>query len=252
MNLLASLAGVIIVEVLIVVVIGVFCFFGCKNGFIKSLISTFGSLFAIIIAVLLCTAVSSFLETKFNLMSSISNGVSGVLVRMFGEDIMLTSLREASEASLIDSNLSTWIIKIVLDVKGAGDIPLDYTVSDIVSPVFGYYITCTISVIGIFIIARIALFLVGEIVKDSHECAIVGVPDKLLGLLFGLIKGIIVVQIAFLIIRVIPLGLFQQIMHVVDQSAIAKFINNTNLFALILELVSRVNLVELVKATIIK
>ena len=251
MNLLLVSTASAIIDMLIIIVVGLFCFLGYKSGFVKSLISTFGDFFALLLSVLLCSAVATFLETKFNFISSIANGISGILVQIFGEDIMLTTLREASDVSLNNSNLTAWLIKIVLEVKVLPDIPLDKTVSDIVSPVFGYYIACTISVIGLFIITRIALFIVGEIVKDAHDIKLVGATDKTLGALFGFIKGIIVFQIFILVVKVIPLGFFQKIYLGIEESVFAGLVNKLNLFTLIMNLVSKVNLPSIIKAILI-
>ncbi len=251
MNLLTALTSNI-VDIAVILIVLISCVVGLKKGFVKSLISTFGSLFAIILALLLCSSTTAFLETKFGLITTISSGVGGVLTKIFGEEIMLTTLKDATEVSLTNSNLTAWLIKIVIDVKGVGDIPLDYTVSDVVSPVFGYYITCIISVVGLYIVLRIAFFIIGEFAKGLHKVPIVGFVDKLLGFLFGLIKGVIVVQIIILIIRVVPLGFFQNIALSIEQSAIARFIDKINLFSYMLSLVSEVNLIDTIKALIVK
>ena len=250
MNLLASATSAIM-DMLIIVIVGLFCFLGYKNGFVKSLISTFGDFIALLLSVLLCSAVATFLENKFGFISSIASGISGVLVSIFGEDIMLTTLNDVTNASLTDSNLTAWLIKIIIEVKGLPDIPMDKTICDIVAPVFGYYVACTISVIGLFIIVRIALFIVSEIVKDAHDIKLVGTTDKTLGLLFGFIKGVIICQIAILVIRVIPLNFFQKIYMGVEQSIFANLINKLNLFAYIMSAVSKVNLAGIIKTILI-
>ena len=251
MNLLTSLTSSII-DIAVLLIVFISCVDGIKKGFIKSLISTFGSLFAIIVALLLCSSVTSFLETKFGLITSISGGVGDVLTKIFGEEIMLTTLRDATEGTLSQSNLTAWLIKIVLDLKVAGDIPLDYCLSDVISPVFGYYITCIISVIGLYIVLRIIFFIIGEFAKSLHSLPIIGLLDKLLGFVFGVVKGVIIVQILFIVIRVIPLGFFQNISLMIEQSVVANFINKINLFSYILGLVSQVNLTETIKSLIIK
>ena len=250
MNLLASTTSAIM-DMLIIVVVGLFCILGFKNGFVKSLISTFGVFIALLVSVLLCSSVATFLESKFGFISSISSGISGILVSIFGEEIMLTTLNDVTSASLNESNLTAWLIKIIIEVKGIPDIPMDKTICDIVAPVFGYYVACTISVIGLFIIVRIVLFIISEVVKEAHAIKIVGFADKTLGLLFGFIKGVIFCQIAILIIRVIPLEFFQNVYMGIEESFFANLINKLNLFSYIMGTVSNVNFAEIIKSILI-
>ncbi len=252
MNLLTTSFTTVIADVVIAIILVVSCIIGFNKGFIKSLITTFGGLLATIFALLLCSAVTTFLEARFGLITIISDWVSGVLSGVFGEEIMTTTLRDATEASLTESNLSAWIVKIVIDVKGTGDFPLDTTVSQIVSPVFGYYITCIIAVIGLTIILRIIFFIIGELMKSLHQIALIGFVDKTLGLVFGLIRGVLIAQLLIVIVKVLPFAFCQELMTYIDQSFLAGFINKINLFAYILNVVSQVNLLETIKAMIIK
>ncbi len=239
-------------DIVIIVILIISAIVGFNSGFIKSLISTFGSLIAMVVALLLCSAVTAFLESKFGVVTAISEWVSGVLSQIFGEEIMTKTLQESSEISLTETNLSAWIIKIVIDMKGTGDIPLDKTISQVVSPVFAYYITCVISFVGLTIIIKIILFFISLSVKKLHEIALVGTLDKGLGLLFGLIRGVLIAQIIIVVVGAIPLDFCQQLKTIIDQSVIAGFINKINLFAYIFNAVSDVNLLETVKALIIK
>ncbi len=251
MNLLVSSAGTI-VDIALIVIILIFAIVGCVKGFVKSFLATFGWLFALIFAVLLCSAVTNFLENKFGLVSSISGGVGNFLTGIFGDKIMNTTLREATEEVLNGSSLSGWLISIVLDVKELEGVPMDVTVNQIISPVFGYYATCVISIVGLFILFRIVFFIIGELMKFLHKIKLIGFVDRLLGFLFGVIRGFIFVQIIMIIIRFIPMGFLQQIVTYLDASGFATFIQKINLFSVMLSALSQVNLLDMIKTLIIK
>ncbi len=241
-----------IIDVFLVILILATCVGGYKKGFVKSFLSTFGSFISIIIAVVLCSTVANFLETKFTLITKISENISNVLIKIFGEELMLTTLKEATEASLTDSSLSAWLVKIVIDVKGTGNLPLETTVSGVVSPVFGYYITCIISIIGLYVILRIAFVLLGDIIAGLHSFVLIGFADKALGLIFGAIKGVIMAQLLIIVIRVIPLKIFQDLIATFEQSVIASSLDKLNLFSYLLNLITQANLSEIISSILQK
>ena len=225
-------------------------FLGAKRGFVKSFFAIFGSILSVLFAVLLCTTVADFLESKYSLVTSLSNSVSGVLSGIFGGELMNTPLESTSETALSKANLASWIIKIILSVKLDGAIPPETTISQIISPVFGYYIACIISVIGLFILFKIAFFIVGEIVKDMHKIKIVGMLDVTLGAVLGIVEAIVFLQVLFMIIKVIPLGFFQTLTIYIESSAVANFIDQINLFSIIVKSITENNLIEVILKTI--
>ncbi len=249
MNLLSSFGGNI-TDVVIILILVIFCIGGFKKGFANSFFSTFGTFFAVAIAFLLCSSVATSLESKFGVITSISNWVSGLLTKIFGEEVMLSTLRDVTESSLSETNLTAWLIKIIIDVKSGGDVPLDVTVSNVVSPVFGYYITCIISVVALFIVIKIVFYLIGEFVKSLHEIAVIGFFDKALGLIFGAAKGLVAVQLIIVIIKVIPLELFQTVTLYIEDSLLAGLVNQINLFSYLLDFFTQVDLAQTIKSFI--
>ena len=240
----------LITNIIIVCILVSMGFLGAKRGFVKSFFAIFGSILSVLFAVLLCSTVANFLETKFSLVTSLSNSVSGVLSGIFGSELMNTSLQSSTEATLTETNLATWIIKIILSVKADGSIPIDTTINQIISPVFAYYITCIISVIGLFILFKITFFIIGEIVKDMHKIKIIGTLDVTLGAILGIVESIVFLQVLFMIIKVIPLGLFQTLAIYLETSAVANFIEQINLFSFIVKGITENNLVEIILKTI--
>ncbi len=243
MNLLSSITGPII-DVCIVVFTLIVCFFGAKKGFVRSFLSTFGSFISIIIALALCSTVTNFLEAKFGLVTTLSSGVSDLLTQIFGQEIMHTTLMEATEATLNDSNLTAWLVKMVLDLKLTGEIPMDVTLSQILSPVFGYYVANGIAILGLTIILKIIFFILSEFIKGLHKIKLIKIVDGALGLVFGLIKAVIIIQLAVLVIRIIPLEFFQNLTVASEQSSVVSFLNNNNLFAIVLNAISNLHVTD--------
>lgn len=242
----------LITDVVIIVLLFVFAIIGYSKGFVKSFISTFGSFLSIIIAVLLCSTVANFLESKFSLITTISNSVSGVLSTIFGEEVVNLTLNDANNVTLGETNLTAWIIKIIVDLKGTGELPLDIPLGQIISPIFGYYIACIVSVVGLFILLKIVFFIIGEIVKKLYKVKLVGIVDRLLGFVFGLLQGIITIQLIMMVVRIIPISFLQQVVEYLEQSAIARLIESVNVFSYILSALSEINITEIIQKIITK
>ncbi len=241
--LLYSTSGAIL-EGLALIVFIVSVIVGAKQGFIKSLISTFGSLLSLIFAVLLCSSVAKFLENKFSLVTTISSKLTGVLTGMFGEELMSTPLSLATEDVLSENfNLSLYLVRIILSIKSS-DIAPDTTLSSIICPVFAYYIVCILSVILLYILFRILFFIIGEIVKKLHSNKVIGTTDTVLGLVFGAIKGIITINFALMILGIIPLGFVQKFVGATSDTIFVNIISKLDIVSLILKAMASVNITD--------
>ena len=250
MNTLLTPHVNIIVDVVAVVVLIVFAIIGYKNGFVKTFFSAFGTILALLLAVLLASTVASFLSNKFNLVDTIGGWLSGVLNGIFGEKVMNTTLGNATTELLSEYNIAGFLIDIILSSKADTTIPLDTTLSQIIIPTFSYYVLLILCVIALFIIFKIVFYLLSALAKSLHKFMIFGLVDKILGLALNLISGAISLQLAMMVIGIIPLPIFNDINVAIHSSFICSFISYINLYNLIINVINRVNIVNIIKSTI--
>jgi len=239
-----------IIDIVVFLLIAVATVRGFVRGFVKSFLSTFGTLLSLLFAVLLASATTNFLQSKFGLVSSISNGLSGVLTTAFGDAVMNTTLAHATEGALSEAGLAGWIIQIVLSVQADGSIPTDVTLSQVICPVFGYYVGLAISAVILFILFKIIFFIVGEIVSKNKTFKFLSGVDKLLGLAFGIIQGILTVEFILVVFGFIPLEFCQNTMANLESAPLTNFIHNINLFSLIINSISVPNITKFVTGLI--
>lgn len=232
--LLINTTGAIIDGVALIIILLSFIM-GAKKGFVKTFLSVFGGLLSLLIAVLLCSAVARFLETRFGTVTAVSGWLEGVLSNLFGSDLMNTTLQEANESSLAEAGLAKWLLEIVISYKGTDGISQTITLNKIISPVFAYYIVAFLCIIGLYIIFRIIFYLIGEIVLKMHSLSLVRITDGILGAVLGLIRGVLIIDILLLLLSVIPIGFMQNIAVETDNTVITAFIGRFNLFGYILE-----------------
>ena len=225
----------------------IFAVGGLRKGFVKTFFGVFGTIISLVLAALLCASVAKFVESKFGLVTTISNWVSGTLSNIFGEELMNMPLEYATEENLTEAGVSGFILKILLSIDTSavdGSTPL----KDVLAPVFGFYISAGICAIGLFIIFKIILFIIGEIFRKLHELPVIGAVDGLLGFAFGLVQGAIIVEIIISIIGIIPIDAVQSLSAEIPGTILTKFLSDINIYNIIVKALSKVKLEEIINA----
>jgi uncharacterized membrane protein required for colicin V production len=252
MNLLLSGVSPQIIDSVALVFVIVFAIRGLVKGFTKLFFSVFGTILALLFAVLLASSVALFLESEYSLVTSISNEIEGALTSIFGEQLMNTTLQEAQANNFKNLELGSILASIVLSVANDGSVSPDTTLNKIVCPTFAYYIALILAVIVLFIIFKILFHLTSAFVKKLHSIKLIAGVDRLCGFLLGTISGFIYLELAFLIISIVPIPFVQDINLAISQASFASFVHDLGLFRVVLDAISSTNILEFVKKAIIK
>ncbi len=241
-----------IIDLLVVALFFVYAVKGFMKGFVKTFFSTFGTILALLFAVLLASKVALTLENNFGLISTMSDKISGALIKKFGANIVDVPVKDATENLMKNAGIDGWIINIILSAKADSSIPETTTVSQILCPTLGYYTVLIISVIGLFIIFKILFFIIADIVKSLHKVKVVGAVDKLLGMLLGLVSAFVALEFIIMITGIIPINFIQKINHALINSNICGFLHKINLFSVIMQWISKQDILSTVKKLINK
>lgn len=250
MNLLLNANVSAIVDVVALAFIVVYALWGCLRGFVKTFFSAFGTIISFILAILLASAVTTFLQNKFSAVTAMSNSISGLLSNMFG-DVMNATIEQATHENLAQAGLAGFIIDVILTVKAGGTMPTDTTLNNIICPTIAYYIVLLISAIALFAIFKIIFKLVSSYAKKMHKNKTFARVDAILGLVLGLLHGIIVLELIILGVKVIPIGFLQSIYLGVQNSVFAGFIERISLYNLLIGAVSQTNIVNIIASMIV-
>ena len=247
MNLLLYSWGGAITDGIALAIIVFITIRGAKQGFIKSLLSTFGTLLSFLFAVLLCTTVTGFLETKYAFVSNVSEWIQGIMIDLFGASVVQTPISSVDEGFLTQNGIGHWLVSIIVSFSGKTDY-VGKTVGNIISPVFAYYIVCAISLLGLFIVFKIIFFIIGDLSKKLKNIVVVGNLNTALGCLFGFIKSVIVIDLIIILVGAIPLGFFQSIMYQINSSFIAALFSKVNFLGLIFDSLSGKAVVDFISS----
>ena len=102
----------------------------------------------------------------------------------------------------------------------------------------------------LFIIFKIVFIIVHRLVKLAYACKLVRNVDRILGAVLGFINGIFNLELIILAISIIPIALFQDIYAGIQASILANFIEDINLYGLLLNAISSQNVIGAIKNTI--
>lgn len=233
-----------IIDSVVLVLLLIFVVVGIVRGFVKSFISSFGTIISIVLAVALASSTADFLQNVFGLTTKISNGISGILSRIFGQELMETTLEQATESSLQSFNVAKWIVSIILSAKSEG-LPPETTLNSVISPVLAYYVVLIISAVALFILIKIILFLLGDLFRNLKEIKIIGITDRVLGGVLGLFEGILVVDFIILIIGIIPVPALKDLSLMIESAPFTAFLGRINVLNLIISsVVSPINVIK--------
>ncbi len=247
MNLLLTNVSPLAVDAVALVFVLVFAIIGCVNGFTKLFFKVFGTIISILLAVLLCATVTEFLESQFALVTIVSENLSGVLKNVFGEELMNTTLAQATEKGLGDLGLGGLLLPIVQNFANDASIPLDVTLSEIICPTFSYYLVMIVVVILLFVIFKLLMLLLVALINKIFALSLLKHIDRLLGLLVGLISGLIYLELIIMLLGILPIDIIQEIYALIPDTIFTSFVQNASLFKLILNSISLPDITKFVK-----
>ena len=249
-SLLLSLSGSTITSLVAIGFMLLIALAGAIRGFAKTFVQTFGTIIAIVVALLLCAKAAVFLEGKIGIISFFSEKVSGLVEKIFGADVANMTLAEVTDTEQLISDsgnrMSLLFVNIILKVKDSGA-PDTATVKEVLSPAFGYYISVAICGLGLFILIKVFFWIVSKIVSKLQKIKIVGSVDRILGFALGVLEGAIWIQIICVIISYLPFAIAQEICTYIAQSGFIEIINSVNLLGIIGNALSDVKVAEFVK-----
>lgn len=190
----------LILDIVIIAVLVIFGIIGLKKGFLKSIISLFSWVVCIVIAFLTAKYVAGWINAIFNFSELIGGKISSALINsnsFFGQAINVyeTAGKDAL-INAIPSDTNGLIKKIITIVftNSSVDMSSTDTIASIVGSSLGHVIMVIISGILVFVVLKIAVWLLTKLFDKIASTKVLGTLNKILGLILGVVKaGVIVV-----------------------------------------------------------
>lgn len=201
----------IIVDLILIAFFVLFIFLGYKKGLAGSLIKLCSFVIALILALVLFKPVGNIIKDNTQLDENIKNTVVETFIK-----------KDASEEENMPNDL---IENISSEIENATTEVVDTTAQSI---------SDTIINIGagilVFIVARLLLIIVSIFVKQIVKLPIIGLVDKVGGIAYGAVEGIVIIYIVLGLISLTSLiWVDNVVVTAITNSGIGSFLYNNNL-----------------------
>ncbi|MBR1891136.1 MAG: CvpA family protein [Clostridia bacterium] len=210
-----------IFNLIIIGVIVVFLFIGFIKGFFSELLGIVGSVLSIVLAAVFCNALADFLIDKTEIFDWLKNGIASV----FPSDI----------SSIEGLNLPEFIVNLINSYLSSDD---GITLAEAISTTISKLIISFASFFIILLAVKLVVLILSKVLKAlADSIKVIGVTNRLLGALLGIIKGLLIVCGALYLIEIIPFEFLNGVRELVDQSVLAQFFIKYNIYVLIFAII---------------
>lgn len=176
-----------VIDVVIVVAVLLFAYFGWKKGFLVKAVEMASSLFGLIASIILARPFSTVLDKWIG--ESIGIKIYDYLLTrssMFAAEFTYENRLETVEQAFDGMNLPRFMIEWIasaIDVE-----TMSTTLVDTMTPIIKSLALLVISFIVLFFGSMIVFFLLKILAKMITSIPVIKQIDKVLGLLFGIVK----------------------------------------------------------------
>lgn len=229
-----------VISIIYIIILALFIVIGIKRGLFKSLINILKDVLSFVFSLLFAKPLANFLLSS-NLGNKLTIKIEELLIEknpVFDSVIENGNLDLLIEDALYKLNLpkifASTIAKMIESFISTEAVE-NLKVAEAIAPVISYYIYLAISLILLFILIRIACFILDKIFNKVAEVPLLKTINLVFGGLLGACSGIIVICfISYAFTFIIPLD-NQLSIYLVDQMklnedvfTLSKYIYNNN------------------------
>ena len=204
----------IAIDLTVIGLIALFTFIGYKQGLVKAAIKILSFFIAIIIAFVLYKPVSLIVINNTNIDDKIKNTIV--------ENVKIDEKDNTEQSNVIKDNLTNKII------AGANN-----TVEEVSNSFTVKLIEIAVMLL-LYIVTRIILRFISKLSDLITKLPIIKQINKTGGVIYGLIKGILIVYAILAIIYLISPMVNSNLFNAIDSTIIAKEIYNNNILLTII------------------
>ncbi len=214
-----------IVDIVLAIFLLAMIFICAKKGFINCFFGIISTTVALLVAVSLAKAVLEMTGGVFGLQGKMEGG----FVKFFGKIEGFTSdvSEKGVEAALQEGNVSVILARLVMKMVGNPDtIPVGTTLAMLVGEAMAQLAATLLVGILLFILAKLVMRLLrGVLTTIAERISLIGGINSLLGAIFGLLYGVLIVSAVLALLTVLP---FESMTNYLLKSSIVSLLYNHN------------------------
>lgn len=201
----------IVVDLILIIVFALFIFLGYKKGLAGSLIKLCSFVIALILALLLYKPVANVIKDN----TQVDENIKSTIVDTFSKD---EKEEEQNMPNDLVENISSEIENATTEVVNNTAQSISDTIINIGAGII------------IFIVARLLLIIVSIFVKQIVKLPIIGLIDKVGGIAYGAVEGIVIIYIVLGLISLTSLiWVDNAVVSAIVNSGIGSFLYNNNI-----------------------
>lgn len=200
----------IVIDIVLVVVLLIYALVGVKKGFFKSLLSLFNWVVCLVLAIWLAKYIANWVGSWFGMEAAISSKISGSIVSAnenLGNSVASFGSKDAIVAACSGMNgLMKSLINIIFSSNKV-DFTSEASVADIAGAGAGHICVLAISAVLLFIVIKLVLLILGKLFDNIARTKIMGGLNRVLGFVFGLVKGaciVVIINIIAVALSLVP------------------------------------------------
>lgn len=210
----------IIIDLIVLAILAISIFLGYKKGLTKCIIKILSFVIALVVAAVLFKPVSNFIIEK----TEIDDNIKQSIINLTKEDV------EDDGKVKEDSNLPKPMVNYINEtVENAVDEAKNNVVAVAAEGIAITTINIVVAIL-LFAIVRIALMFVSALSTIITDLPIIKQVDKTGGILYGLIRALIIIFVIFAVISLIsPMIAQTGIIENINKSVIGSILYNHNI-----------------------
>ena len=220
--------GSLIVSIAIIVIIAVFMIIGFVRGFMKQVLGFVGGLAALIAAILLCRPVANIIFGNTTWMEALAAKIADVF-NLPDTEVEAQNLTAALSEMNYPEFMQASMVKMGESMNEA-----TVNLSIVISQTIARFLIIAICCIVLFILFLILIKLVKGLATLLSKLPVIGLLDKILGVVLGLVFGLITVNVLLFLCSIIPFDFLEPVRVAINASGVAAFFLRFNLIALVL------------------
>lgn len=197
MNITSSF-GIGIIDVVIVLAVILFIVLGWKHGFLLKVVEMASGIFGLLGSILLARPFSTVLDKWFG--AEIGVRINEYLLSrtdLFSQSLNETTLRSALEGISLPQFMVDWLVQSI-------DFNQIYTnIADAITPLVKSLALLVIAFIVLFFGSMIVFFILKLLAKMITSIPVIKQLDKILGVLFGIVKIAAIVYVLLFILALL-------------------------------------------------
>ena len=199
---------------------------GSRNGLVRVIFSFVCLIITFIALLLFSRPITNLVYQKTQIDEGISSGINNLLGDFFEKQIEKYGKIDTSKTNM-SKPIANHINKFILSQEETSAKKLSKAISDELS----YYILSALVIIALFVIIRIATMFLSGILEFLADLPIIKQFDELGGVLYGIIRGFLLIYLILAIISLLsPLLTNNIIMASINNSRFCSKFYNKNIF----------------------